>query len=467
MDINSLKAALDASPENVPLLLLVARAHLDTFELDEASLYLQKAIQIEPRNPQALLMMARLSSLAGNLSEAIVRIESLCELNPDYAEAWLLRASLCVSEGDGMTARTCYEKAVALNADLRNDKLLNDIIHAGGSSVSDAPASSQSAARQGSADTYDFENEDEDDSPSLDGVMARDLELDFQLRSDKTFEDVGGMEEVKEQVRMKIIYPLRNPQLFEKYGKKAGGGVLLYGPPGCGKTLMSLATAGEIQSTFLSVGLHQILNMYIGESESRLHEIFELARRHRPCVLFFDEIDALAADRRDMKQSSGRHLINQFLSEMDGAQAGNEGVLILGATNAPWHVDNAFLRPGRFDRIIFVPPPDEEARAQIASIHARNRPVVEFDPVAFARKCDGFSGADIQAVFDQATEEALTEAMKKGGELVPISGKRLIRAVRHLRPSTRKWFDSARNYALYANQDGLYDDILTYLKLNK
>jgi SpoVK/Ycf46/Vps4 family AAA+-type ATPase len=206
--------------------------------------------------------------------------------------------------------------------------------------------------------------------------------------------------------------------------------------------------------------------MYIGESEQKLHKIFELARKAAPAVLFFDEIDALAADRRDMRQSAGRGIINQFLEELDGSRASNDGVLILGATNAPWHVDGAFMRPGRFDRLVFVPPPDEVARREIAGIHGRGKPLVDFDPSAIAKKTEGFSGADLRAVFDLATETALSEAMRKGA-VVPVSGKMLLNASKEVKPSTRKWFESAKNYALYANQSGFYDDVLTYLGLKK
>ena len=147
--------------------------------------------------------------------------------------------------------------------------------------------------------------------------------------------------------------------------------MLLYGPPGCGKTLISQATAGEIRSNFISVALHQILDLYIGNSEKNLHQLFQLARDHAPAILFFDEVDALAADRKDLRESGMRTLINQFLAEMDGNLADNEGILILGATNAPWHLDAAFRRPGRFDRIIFIPPPDEDARIAIVELMAK------------------------------------------------------------------------------------------------
>jgi transitional endoplasmic reticulum ATPase len=300
----------------------------------------------------------------------------------------------------------------------------------------------------------------------MDAVTARDLDIEFRVKADLSFTDIGGMSQVKEDIRMKIVHPLKNPELFAAYGKKAGGGVLLYGPPGCGKTLMARATAGEIKASFFAVGLHQVLDMYLGESEQKLHKIFELARKASPAVLFFDETDALAADRRDLRQSAGRNLINQFLAELDGAQADNDGLMILGATNAPWHLDGAFLRPGRFDRVIFVPPPDTAAREEIVKIHAKGKPLVDFDPKDVAKRTEGFSGADLKAVFDVAMEAALTEAMKKGS-VVPISGKMLANAAKSVKPSTRKWFESAKNHALYANQSGFYDDVLVYMGLKK
>jgi SpoVK/Ycf46/Vps4 family AAA+-type ATPase len=206
--------------------------------------------------------------------------------------------------------------------------------------------------------------------------------------------------------------------------------------------------------------------MWIGSSEKNLHAIFESARRNAPSVLFFDEIDALAADRKDLRQSAVRNVINQFLAEMDGGVSNNDGVLILGATNAPWHIDSAFKRPGRFDRTIFVPPPDDEARESIISVMARGKPVADLDPKTLAKKTRNFSGADIKAMFDNATEQALTAAMKEG-RVVPITTKLLTKAAGDLKPTTLAWFESAKNYALYANQGGFYDEVLAYLGIKK
>ncbi|MCA9036101.1 MAG: ATP-binding protein [Planctomycetaceae bacterium] len=240
----------------------------------------------------------------------------------------------------------------------------------------------------------------------------------------------------------------------------------MYGPPGCGKTHLARATAGEIGAGFISIGIHDVLDMWIGSSEKALHGLFETARRNQPSVMFFDEVDALGASRSDMKTSAGRHLINQFLAELDGTESSNDGVLILAATNAPWNLDSAFRRPGRFDRIIFVPPPDREGRADILRLLLCGKPVDNVDHDAVARKTDQFSGADLKAVVDVCIEGKLAAALRTGRP-EPIGTKDLIGAAKQVRPSTQDWFNSARNYALYSNQSGLYDDILRYLKINK
>jgi transitional endoplasmic reticulum ATPase len=457
MDLEALKMALAASPDNVPLLLLVAKAHEDCFELANARACLDHVVSLQPNHAEALLGIARLMDLAGESSEAVVRLDALCATKPDFAAAWLLRARIALDENEAGQAREFYDRAVTLDRSVADDELLAAILKAGGN---------RRSAMTSAGPMEIDEDDDESAFSGMDAVTARELDLEFRVNANIGFTDVGGMEKVKEDIRMKIIHPLKNPELFAAYGKKPGGGVLLYGPPGCGKTLLARATAGEIKASFFSIGLHHVLDMFIGESEQKLHKIFELARKAAPSVLFFDEIDALAADRRDMRQSAGRGLINQFLEELDGSRSSNDGVLILGATNAPWHVDGAFMRPGRFDRLVFVPPPDAVAREEIARIHSRGKPLVDFDPALIAKKTDGFSGADLKAVFDVATEAALTEAMRKGA-VVPVGGKMLLNACKDVKPSTRKWFESAKNYALYANQSGFYDDVLIYMGLKK
>ena len=272
------------------------------------------------------------------------------------------------------------------------------------------------------------------------------------------------MEKVKEEIRLKIIHPLTHADLYQAYGKPIGGGILMYGPPGCGKTYLARATAGEIKAAFISVGINDVLDMWIGNSERNLHSLFEQARNNKPCVLFFDEVDALGASRSDMRQHAGRQLINQFLSEMDGVKSSNDGVLILAATNAPWHLDSAFRRPGRFDRVLFVPPPDAVARASILRLQCKGKPAEEIDFDHLGKKVENFSGADLKAVVDVAIERKLQEALKTGVPK-PLTTKDLAAAAGTLKPTTKEWFATARNYALYSNQGGIYDDILQFLKL--
>lgn len=280
------------------------------------------------------------------------------------------------------------------------------------------------------------------------------------------FDAVGGMKKVKEEIAIKIIQPLKNPELYRAFGKKTGGGILLYGPPGCGKTFIAKATAGEIDAKFINIGIHDILDMWIGNSEKNLHAIFETARRNTPCVIFFDEVDAMGASRSDLKQSAMRHVINQFLAELDGVESDNEGVLILAATNAPWSVDSAFRRPGRFDRIIFVEPPDETAREEILASLLKGKPVEDIDTRKIAAATTDYSGADLKAIIDIAVEDKLKESMSKGS-IQSITTKDLLKAIKQHRPTTLEWFASARNYGLYSNESGLYDDILKYLKIKK
>jgi transitional endoplasmic reticulum ATPase len=445
--LDSLREALSVSPKNIPLLLLFGQACLDELSFDEAKEAFERVLRNEPANAQGKLGIAQALYLTGNISEAVVRAEALTDADPGFAEAWMLLSRLAIAEGEGDLAARCYQKALKLNPGLSDAGVERDL-----------PA--EQATTKHSADaSYDNESDIGESEKENDNLP------DLQ-KPDASFEDVGGMEEIKEEIRMKIIYPLQNRALFKAYGKKLGGGVLLYGPPGCGKTLISKAAAGEIQANFISVGVHQILDLYVGSSEKNLHRAFQLARDHAPAILFFDEVDALAADRKDFRESAIRTVINQFLAEMDGNIGSNEGILVLGATNAPWHLDPAFRRPGRFDRIIFVPPPDESAREAIVEILARDKPVKRLDIKAIAKRTKDFSGADLKSLFDLATERALTRAMKEG-RLVPLATEDLLQVAKSMNPSTRAWLENAKNYALYANQAGFYDDVLNFLGIRK
>jgi AAA+ superfamily predicted ATPase len=469
--LDDLRRAVAVSPENVPLLVLLGEACLENFLFEEAHRHFQGALTHEPQNFAAQLGLARTAYQSGQLSEAVVRAEALASAHPGNGAVLRLLSRLAFIEGRVDEAREIYTRARAAEPAVRDEALEKDL--AAKPKISPRPdeEAKNTPLRAGVTGSGGDEDDDDiaapgDSAPKIDAppiIADGDTLIEFE-RPKVTFADVGGMTAVKEDIRMKIIYPLQNAELFRQYGKKTGGGVLMYGPPGCGKTLLSRATAGEIKATFLSIGIHQVLDMWLGNSEKNLHKIFDLARRNRPSILFFDEVDALASDRASMKHSAGRNVINQFLAEMDGAIGTNEGILILGATNAPWQVDSAFRRPGRFDRILFVPPPDEDARASIIELMAKGKPVQNLDARALAKRTKDFSGADLSAVFDLASEEKLAVAMREN-RVVPITTDDLVRAAKSMQPSTRAWFESAKNYALYANQSGYYDDVLSFLGL--
>jgi transitional endoplasmic reticulum ATPase len=467
-NLDTLRQAVSFSPDNVPLLLLLGEGCLDQFLFDEAKQNFQRILSSDPHHPGAQLGLARAAYQEGNLSEAVVRAEAIAAAHPQNGAVWRLLSRLAFIENHLEQAHDYYAKARRIDPNIQDQGLEKDLASKQppppplmGETNKPIPAGAAEVDEEAGPPAY--ESEDKENGPTL--GMIPDLSVEFE-RPNVKFADVGGMSAVKEEIRMKIIYPLQNAELFRQYGKKTGGGVLLYGPPGCGKTLLSRATAGEIKATFLSIGIHQVLDMWLGNSEKNLHKIFELARQNKPTILFFDEVDALASDRASMKQSAGRNVINQFLAEMDGAIGDNEGILILGATNAPWQVDSAFRRPGRFDRVLFVPPPDEEARASIIELMAKGKPVQKLDARALAKRTKDFSGADLKAVFDVASEEKLAIAMREN-RVVPILTDDLIRAAKSMQPSTKAWFESAKNYALYANQSGFYNDVLSFLGIKK
>jgi SpoVK/Ycf46/Vps4 family AAA+-type ATPase len=431
--IQNLIDALSLSPDNVPLRLQVANLMMSEKMYAEAADQLSEVLKRSYGHTTAQQQLAECFYHMGKYSAAIITYEQLdFEQLPVQSAAFFIRC--LIKEHSLEQAIELYKQLLVQHPQFSDEEIDKEL-------------------RLGTSNETDDE------------FMFDDADYFLEKPTTK-FSDVGGMKNVKNEISLKIIQPLKNPDLYKAFGKKAGGGILLYGPPGCGKTFIAKATAGEIDAKFISIGLHNILDMWIGNSEKNLHQVFEVARANKPCVLFFDEVDAIGSSRADLKQSAMRHVINQFLAELDGVDADNEGILILAATNAPWSVDGAFRRPGRFDRIIFVAPPDEEARVDILQQLLKDKPVADVDVKKIAAQSEGYSGADLNALLDIAVEDKLTQSIETG-ELQPITTKDLLRALKVHKPTTQEWFSSARNYALYANESGLYDDILKYLKIKR
>ena len=388
--IQSLRTAVGAAPDDVPLRTHLARLLLESGERDEAVRHAAAALERDPASADARDILLRATTPAADVP---------AEASPHEPAGF-----------DWRRAEAQLDSAVP-------PKFVGDA----------------------------------DESPAFDVE-----------RSGITLADVGGMEDVKRRLEAAFLAPMRNPELRRLYGKSLRGGLLLYGPPGCGKTFLARAVAGELGAGFVGISIHDVLDMWIGSSERNLHSLFEMARRNAPCVVFIDEVDAIGR-RRSQIRGDSRTTVNQLLAELDGADGSNDGLFVLGATNHPWDVDSALRRPGRFDRTLLVLPPDEKARAEIFRYHLRERPIAGIDVARLAAGTDGYTGADIAHVCDTATERAMLDAARSG-EVRMIEMRDLQGALGEVKPSTGPWLSAARNVALFANQDGTYDELAAYLK---
>jgi transitional endoplasmic reticulum ATPase len=240
--------------------------------------------------------------------------------------------------------------------------------------------------------------------------------------------DVGGLEEIKESMVKIVEKPIKKPEVFKRMGIKPTKGVLLYGPPGCGKTLLAKAVAGESECNFISVRGPELLSMWVGESEKAIREVFKKARQVSPCIIFFDEIDAIAGRRGEDTSRASDRVLNQILTEMDGIEK-LENVIVMAATNRPDLVDPAIMRPGRFDQIVLVGPPDAKARKEIFKVHTKPMPIGKLDLEMLIAATEGYTGADIESLCREAAYLAMDRDSKS------VSQDDFERALEKVKPS--------------------------------
>jgi SpoVK/Ycf46/Vps4 family AAA+-type ATPase len=434
--IDAMAAAVKADPDNAALRLHLAGLLLDAGRADESLDHAAHVLTRQPDNLEALKKGADAAEAAGDK----IRAAGYRRLHDGLS--WSRTKSLL--EGLEEPLRDSVEHEDPRDLDQEVDELESEMER--------WSPDEDDRIRLRSGGGYESEG-------------AREGVWDVEL-SDLTLADVAGMEDVKRRLNIAFLAPMRNPDMMKLYGKSLRGGLLLYGPPGCGKTFIARAVAGELGAKFMAIGLSDVLDMYIGQSERNLHEIFETARRNRPCVLFFDEIDALGRKRSLQREHAGRDIVNQLLAEMDSVGANNDGVFILAATNHPWDVDTALRRPGRLDRTLLVLPPDAPARQAVVHSSLKERPTEGIDARWLAGQTEGFSGADMVHLCESAAEFAMEDSILSG-HARPIRMADFKRALKEVRPSVRPWFDTARNYALFANEGGVYDDLLGYLRTQR
>lgn len=425
---------------------------------------LESAISGDPDNINLRLHLAQMLLDGGRAGDALEHAAGILNKQPAHLEA--LQAATRAAEAVGDKERAAgYKRLYEALSWNRAKSLVEDIEE---SRLSDTTAT---RPQQNYRDTRDREDDDDNDGGTQrirmsEGGEVEDPEGLVDMETpDMTLEDVAGMVEVKRRLNMAFLGPLKNPDMRRMYGKSLRGGLLMYGPPGCGKTFIARATAGEMGARFLNVGISDVLDCHLGASEKNLHAIFSKARRNAPCVLFFDELDALGRKRSLMREAWSRTYVNQLLTELDSVASNNEGIFVMAATNHPWDIDVALRRPGRLDRTLLVLPPDAPARQAIIRYNLRDRPVEGVDLNWIISKTDGFSGADVAHLCDSATEFALEDSLERGIAR-PVGQRDFQKAIRDVRPSVRAWFDTARHYAQFANEDGVYDDLLKYLKAN-
>ena len=433
--LDSLRKAVEAIPDDVPLRLHLATMLMQAGQRDEAVRQIGAVLQRDPGNDRALGLLR--DSGPGQAEAAGQPPADPPVISPERA-GLPAPPPLGASRPDADPGPHPGEAGKPSHYDWSQaEDELRDVLPA--MFVGDGDAADSASAGIDEAEAYDAEH------------------------AGLTLADVAGMTEVKQRLEAAFLAPMRNPDLRRLYGKSLRGGLLLYGPPGCGKTFIARAVAGELGASFIAVSFADIMDMFVGQSERNMHELFEVARRNAPCVLFLDEVDAIGQKRSQLRHTPMRSAVNQLLLELDDVSGNNEGVFLLAATNHPWDVDSALRRPGRFDRTLLVLPPDAAAREGVFRYHLKDRPVAGIDLANLARRTDGYSGADIAHICETAAERALMDSVRRG-EPRMIGTPDLEAAIAEVKPSLGAWFDVARNVALFANEGGTYDDLAAYLR---
>jgi ATP-dependent 26S proteasome regulatory subunit len=394
-------------------------------QFNEAIEDYDRALALNPKYLKAFYNRGLAYACLQDYEKAVEDFTEVIKLNSSFSEAYHIRGLAYDYLNQLDKAIADYDKAIELNPQFTEAINHRDI------------AKGKAA---GGAGTQTLGGGD----PNLQnqGINAAKLLTKPSMK----FDSVAGMQKMKEEINEAIVYPLLKPDLARKYGKLAGGGIMLYGPPGCGKTFIMKAAAGECQSNFINAKISDVVDMYVGNTEKNLHNIFETARKNLPCIVFFDEVEAMGGRREDMTQSNAhmKMAVNQMLFEMDGLESNNANVLVVGATNAPWDVDPALRRSGRFGKAIIIPEPDFKSRADILRLHVKKVPAAKgICYIRLALATIGYASADLKAVVEEAAAIPWRTAFKSGRQRA-VNTEDFIAAIKKKKSSLPPWYAQAK-----------------------
>ncbi len=414
-------------------------------EFDKAIEHYNKAIELKPDLLETYFNRGLAYTRKQMYDRAIEDLNKVIELNPNLAEAYYTRGLIREYKQEFDKAIEDYNRALQLDPGYSKAETQREVAQSKKASVASGTPIPPAGGGGPTAQT-----------PGAGGEGSGLTEFKVLKKPNMGFKDVAGLEKTKEKIKDFIVYPMLNPSLAKKYGKEPGGGIIFYGPPGTGKTFIAKAAAGECESSFISVKMSDIVDMYAGNTEKNLHNAFETARKNSPCILFFDELDGIAGKREGMDQSFEKRSINQFLMELDGAEYSNEGILIIGATNAPWDVDAALRRAGRFSKMIYFPEPDYRTRAGITKLNLKKRPISPNLRISrIARMTEGYSSADIAELCDSAAAIPWKEALKTGKERL-ITFADFVKATQGdegVKSTLEPWYGSVKKKLIEEEED--------------
>jgi SpoVK/Ycf46/Vps4 family AAA+-type ATPase len=370
-------------------------AFFEESKFNEAVGEYTEALRIDEKYADAYFNRALTKRVINDLEGAKKDLEMVLSLQPKSADAPLLIGDIAENSNDLLSARYWYEKSLANNPDYTEAKNrlehIDSLIHVD-SEIAGGQATQQIVKKQ------------EEKEEIVEGQIKK---VAF-FKSEVRFDDVIGLDKVKRYLQDNVVLAIKKPDLFKKYGKKLGVGLLLYGPPGVGKTHIVRAVAGEAGANVIIARINQIVDMYTGNTEKNLHAIFEQARKNAPCIIFFDELDALGVKRGGDDPGGGgnssalRLAVNQFLIEMSGVESNPEGIYVIGATNNPWDIDPALKRSGRFGDSVYLKPPTYKDRKNLFRYFTKNKPVGKLNFGRLSRATMGYSPADVERIADKA-----------------------------------------------------------------